>query len=498
MTKNIFRKTCATRPGSVEASASVTSVVKQPQQALTFLVDDEVYPNYSLGPTLSMVLERFGLRGGIGAGLGAGLVACVIALLFGSGSALAGQYMYHPGSVSTTGNTTLSQHMLSVSHNPAACSKVVRKGDGFRMSYLGNAGFYAELGELDNFEDEIDALVDLLEDDNITLDQAGPLETRFNNLLEEMGRVGYLKTAWDVSVPGFPMAMHFDQLGGNVCLELSATVQARGSVLDAPLDFREDEGFQTESSLYLKSAVQTHFSVTYSQPVLDYKNDWVSGNLVAGAKFKSYRLALSKQVIPFESFEDNDVSDVISDEYDQNQETSSTLGVDVGVLWDGGRYQVGLTIANLIEPTFDYGAVGSNCSTDSCFAAANFVTRGELNGREVHRMEAVTTVDASYAIYSNWFVAGSFDLADYNDAVGDDLQWMSVATSFMPRMRWIPGMRLGYRENLAGSKLSQLTFGMTLFGALNLDVLYGLDDIEVDDSTVPRSMAFNFGFEQQF
>lgn len=419
-----------------------------------------------------------------------------------SDAVLAGQYMYHPGSMSTTGNTTLSQHMLSVSHNPAACSKIVKKGDGFRLSYLGNAGFYAELGELDNFEQEVDELVDLLEDDNVTLDQAQELSPRFNALLEEMGRVGYVKTAWDLSVPGFPMAMHFDQLGGNVCLELSATVQARGSVLDTDLDFVENK-FETESSLYLKSAVQTHFSVTYSQPVLQYKNNWIDGNLIAGAKFKGYRLALSKQVIPFESFEDNDVSDVISDEYDQNQETSTTLGVDVGVLWDGGRYQLGLTIANLVEPTFDYGEIGVNCqqgtsSNDNCSTAANFVSRGELNGREVHRMQAVTTIDASYALFSNWFVAGSFDLADYNDAVGDDLQWVSVATSYMPRSRWIPGARVGYRENLAGQKLSQVTFGSTFFGFLNFDLLYGLEKIEVDDESVPRSLAFNFGFEQKF
>lgn len=435
---------------------------------------------------------------------GSALALCfMVSIVVMSEPAKAGQYMYHPGSMSTMGNTTLSKHLLSVSHNPAACSKVVRKGDGLRLSYLGNVGGYAELGELDNFEDEVDALVDLLESDNVTLDQASALTERFNNVLEEMGRVGYLKTAWDVSVPGFPLAMHFDQLGGNVCLELSATVQARGSVLDAPLEFDEIDGFATESSLYLKSAVQTHFSVTYSQPVLEYKNNWISGNLIAGAKFKGYRLALSKQIIPFESFEDSDVSDIVSDEFDQNQETSTTLGVDVGALWDGGRYQLGVTIANLIEPTFDYGTIGTDCQSrssgiESCLTAANFISRGALNGSEVHRMEAVMTIDASYAIASNWFVAGSFDLADYNDAVGDELQWMSVATSFMPQTRWIPGVRVGYRENLVGEQLSQITFGSTLFGFMNLDFLYGLEKIEVDGESVTRSMAFNLGFEQKF
>jgi hypothetical protein len=68
----------------------------------------------------------------------------------------------------------------------------------------------------------------------------------------------------------------------------------------------------------------------------------------------------------------------------------------------------------------------------------------------------------------------------------------------MPNWRVVPGVRVGYRENLAGQQLSQVTFGTTLFGFFNFDVLYGLDKIDVDDSSVPRSLALNIGFEQKF
>ncbi|MEJ2754501.1 MAG: conjugal transfer protein TraF [Gammaproteobacteria bacterium] len=419
----------------------------------------------------------------------------------------AGQYMYHPGSMATTGNTTLSKHLLSVTHNPAACSKVLRKSDRFRMSYLGNAGFSVELGQVDNFEDEINDLVDLLESDVTSLDEANEQANRFNAVLEEMARSGYIKTSWDVFVPAFPMAFRMDSLGGNVCLEANATAQIRGAVLNADgIEYDEvSNDFLTESSLYIKSAVQTHFSVTFSRSVWQRRDGHFPGALVVGGKIKAYQLALSKQVIPFESFEDEDVSDVISDEYDQNQNSTSAIGVDVGALWDGGRYQVGFTLANVVEPSFEYGVLGTNCSAstgtrafENCQVAANFVTRGDINGREKHTMHTVPTVDASFAIFSNWFIAGSADLVAYNDAVGDELQWRSLTTSFMPKTRWIPGFRVGYRENTAGEALSQVTFGTTLLGVFNLDFLYGLDKIEIDDETYPRTFALNFGFEQHF
>jgi len=427
-------------------------------------------------------------------------------LIIASQTAISGQYIYNPGSTATTGYTTLSQHLLSVTHNPAACSKVLKGKDRFRLAYLGNFGFYTELGQVDNFEDEIDELVDILDENTATLDQANELTQRFNAVLVELGESGYIKTSFDISLPAFPMAFRVDSIGGNICLEASANVQTRGSVLDDELDFRYDTtvDFFTESSLYLKSAVQKRFAVSYSRPLIkNYKKGWLSGDVIGGVKLTTYQMSLSKQVIPFDSFGDDDISDIISDEYDQNQVDSTSLGLDIGFLWDADRYQVGFTISNFIEPEFDYGTVGSNCDAlsgtaqDNCSTAENFVNRGVINGQEVHTMHSVATVDASYAILPNWFVATSYDLVDYNDAVGDELQWFTLATAFMPQSRWIPGFRTGYRKNLSGEELSQLTFGTTLFGVFNFDLLYGLDDIEVDGDTYPRSFAVNLGFEQK-
>ena len=97
----------------------------------------------------------------------------------------------------------------------------------------------------------------------------------------------------------------------------------------------------------------------------------------------------------------------------------------------------------------------------------------------------------------NWSIATSYDVADYNDPVGDEVQYFSVSTTHTPSSRWIPAWRVGYRANLAGEKLSQLGLGTTLFGIFNLDLAYGLESTTIDGSSAPRSLGFSFGFEQR-
>ncbi len=49
------------------------------------------------------------------------------------------------------------------------------------------------------------------------------------------------------------------------------------------------------------------------------------------------------------------------------------------------------------------------------------------------------------------------------------------------KARWLPDVRVGYRKNLAGTKLSSASLGFTFFGAVHFDVACGLNP--------PRSTA---------
>ena len=63
---------------------------------------------------------------------------------------------------------------------------------------------------------------------------------------------------------------------------------------------------------------------------------------------------------------------------------------------------------------------------------------------------------------------------------------------------WLPGARVGARHNLAGSELTYITGGITVFNVVNLDVATTTDTIKVDGSTYPRGLIVNIGAQVLF
>src|SRR5690606_4865862 len=147
---------------------------------------------------------------------------------------------------------------------------------------------------------------------------------------------------------------------------------------------------------------------------------------------------------------------LMRDEYDSNVESSTGVGLDLGVYWQSGRYAAGLTLANINEPSFEFGAVGANCAVlpeattehSNCVAAETFTQAGTIEGREVYTKHAVATVENSFSLRENWQISAAVDLNEYNDMVGDEHQWASISTAYRPEKGWLPDMRLGFRKNL--------------------------------------------------
>jgi hypothetical protein len=415
------------------------------------------------------------------------------------------------GTVNTLGAATIGQYLLSVNHNPAACMQVLQPEDFFRMGYLSSVSAVIEMGQVDNFERDINDLVDLLKKSDVNEESAEALSDRFNRMLVEAGQYGYLKANFEVSIPGLPMAIQSDAWVGGLCLEGVLSSQLKASVLADGLTFTSSKvnntiivDFSTDSSLLLKSAQLTRLAIDYALPV--YPREQIafsSGQLLAGARLNFYSMQLSRQLVLFERFENEDVMDVIQDEYDQSEQNN--YGVDFGVSWVNKKYQLGLTLANLNEPSFNYTDFVNNCAQlsastarNNCQAANNFIRKARINRKEKHVMSVQGTLDATYWIMSRWVVAGSYDLVELEDVMGDELQWMSIATAFVPMNRWMPGLRLGYRKNLVGESLASANVGATYFGVFNLDLMYGLDRVLVDGDQMPRMAGVHFGFEQKF
>jgi len=76
------------------------------------------------------------------------------------------------------------------------------------------------------------------------------------------------------------------------------------------------------------------------------------GVLHAGATLNINRLSLSKNLISLAGLEDGvDIADAIKDDYENNEQSSTNLSLDVGALWVDTHYSLGLSVKDINQPT---------------------------------------------------------------------------------------------------------------------------------------------------
>ncbi len=434
----------------------------------------------------------------------------LVALLVSTGPALAGTAGVNSGSSMTTGPSSSPLSLEASTHNPAMTSLVVPDKQRWRISYLPSLGFNTELGDVNNFSDDLEELIDIVDDPTSTQDPVGEVLNRFNTTLEEMGDSGYLKGSLSFGLPILPLVHKTDYNDASIGVSAGVLAQFGVQVLDSELTFDDQNGtFSTATSLYLKSGIEKSVTLTYSQPIMDtpaleFAN---RGKLYGGMSARLISMELSKQVSPVQQLDGEEVSSIITDEYDSNLEQSTNIAFSAGVVWDVGRYRVGFTFENINSPSFSYGTIGTDCasraentpSRSSCEAAAQFIQQdGRIKARETHTMHARTRIDGLFHLTNKWSASGALDLAAYDDIVGFENQWLHLATMYEFDNNIMPSLRLGLQSNLAGTQLSSLTVGMSLFKYFSLDLEYGLDSTSIDGSSAPRRFGIALGVEERF
>lgn len=419
----------------------------------------------------------------------------------------AGSSSVNAGAATTLGPSVNHTSTHSGFANPAMTSFMVPEEDRWRINYFFGGGFNIEVGDVNNFADDVDELVDILDDPNSTDDSASEVLDRFNEVLVKMGEQGYIKNSAVIHAPVTPLYYRSEELQGTFGMDVSVGTHIAATILDDELVLNtQNESFATNTSLYLKTGIETRVSFSYGRKFFEEHDFSRHGDFYAGVKLNLINLELSKQIKALEDFAGDDIEDVISDDYDKNLKSSSGFGVDVGVVWDAEWYRAGLTIENLNSPSFAYGDVGVNCEAvpentlarNSCEVSRYFVAEGRVAQREEHTMDARTRVEGLIKLSDRWMVNSSLDLASYDDVTGFENQWFHLSTSYEGRGWWLPSARVGYQTNLTGSEVSSMTFGVTLFKALSLDLEYGLDTVEVDGSSGPRRLGFALAFEEKF
>lgn len=74
-------------------------------------------------------------------------------------------------------------------------------------------------------------------------------------------------------------------------------------------------------------------------------------------------------------------------------------------------------------------------------------------------------------------------------------QWLTLSAGFTTDSWWIPGARIGYRQNLAGTEVKYIGIGLTAFKIVNIDISSALDTVSIEGTTLSRGLMTSIGFQ---
>ena len=240
---------------------------------------------------------------------------------------------------------------------------------------------------------------------------------------------------------------------------------------------------ENDSSMVTKSSLMTELNVGYSRRA--WSNS--EGSLYLGAEAKLYLMRLSRLSVRFGDITDTEaLFDAIRD---QDFRDDNRLGVDIGALWVADNYQIGVQLTNVNEPNFEFPEVDLGPYRDE--GIIEF-----LQDDQSYTMDRQLKLEASlFTSDRRWSAHLGVDADAATDPMGDDFQWMTLSAGFTTDSWWIPGARIGYRQNLAGTELKYLSIGLTAFKIVNFDIASALDTVSIDGTTLPQGLMGSIGFQ---
>jgi len=235
-----------------------------------------------------------------------------------------------------------------------------------------------------------------------------------------------------------------------------------------------------------KATTTTSLGLGYGRQVLATEN----GSLFVGASAKYHDVRLSRVDLRLGDITDS--GEIFDSIRDAEFETQEGFGVDLGFLWAGNNYQIGATVANVNEASFEFPAADESIYSEQ--EIIEFLRRDRT-----YTMERQVTLESSiYSSNRRWLLNLEYDVNAIPDPMGDDYRWLTVSGAYRTDSWWLPGIRASYRQNLAGTEFSYLGLGFTVFKVLNLDVASTLDTVLVDGHELPQGVMASLGFQVNF
>ena len=239
----------------------------------------------------------------------------------------------------------------------------------------------------------------------------------------------------------------------------------------------------TDSSLLTKATQLTELNVGYS------RESWStgSGSLFLGIEAKFYAMRLTRATARFGDITDSkDLFEAIDN---GNFNDEEDFGVDVGALWVGQNYQIGVQWTNINEPSFEYPDVDTTIYRDP--QAVSLLQRDKL-----YVMDSQVKLEASiFSSDRRWSAHLGYDADDATDPLGDKFQWVTLSAALSRDSFWLPNFRFGYRQNLVGTELGYASIGFTAFKYVNFDLASALDTVKISGTELPQGLMFSLGFQ---
>ncbi len=256
-----------------------------------------------------------------------------------------------------------------------------------------------------------------------------------------------------------PLIINNDVLGGGLTFDYNRQIASNIMILDGPNDVQAS---QDDKRLTINKGTGaigftyrdlTEVSFGYGRSVYKKKDK----RLTVGVSVRSLNLFANQQNIDFQKILKNKKIKLDDDIKKGKVETQTTF--DVGLNATGSNYAVGLLLANLNEPVFKIKNL-----TDKQYTEFYAKVEKEFKLKKQARL-AMKVFSKS----QKWTLGLSADLIKTNDLMNNEVQWASANISYASDAWYMPEIRFGVRNNLAGNKFSYKTLGLTI-GFLNIDV----------------------------
>ncbi|MBR7889474.1 conjugal transfer protein TraF [Marinomonas sp. A79] len=391
------------------------------------------------------------------------------------------------GSSFTLSNAPNQRALSTVFANPAAPFIMVNQADddSFRFGILGPLSIGVEMGDVSDLGDQVEEVEDLI--DNATALTASGDVAKANKILDDIGDNAYIKTTASMQIPFMPV-IYKTKTNGAFMIDASISGVAKASLLAGDVQTTgagSNTTLTTDTSYYAQTATDLQIGFGYSQAMWEHEK----GMLIGGVKANLHDISMGRALVRLDD-DSQDAGDAISDSISDDAVSSTNVGLDLGVVWVANNYQVGLTVANINEPEFDGADITTNSASD----------RYDVTASDKYVMEMQSTVDFAISTKGKQFTVGmSYDANAVKDAVGDEYQWAATSLSYYGDSHFIPGLRVGMRQNMAGTELSYGTFGLTILKRLNIDLAVALDTVKDEDGDeMPRSAYFSIGYDTAF